>query len=78
MPSRLTARLRRLEAQARSTDQAHGQGLASLLASIRVVYEDPPPTDRPGADAPLTGLARLLAEAQEDHARKPAAGHEET
>jgi hypothetical protein len=71
MPSRLTARLQRLEAQRQATEAYHGHGLAALLAFARRPGQTPPVTL--DADAPLTGLARLLQDAQEEQAREPRA-----
>ena len=68
MPSRLDARLRRLEAQVLTSDLPADQGLAALLDYAR---------RHPTAEAfdpetpPTTGLGRLLWEAQHARATEP-------
>jgi hypothetical protein len=75
MPSRLAARLRRLEAQAMRSDLAHGYGLSSLLGVSCSKEEDTVPlASLPDAelDAKITaltgtrGLSLLLKETLEE------------
>jgi hypothetical protein len=67
MPSRLDARLQRLEAQAQGTDDLPGPGLSGLLASVErhLIAEAFDP------ESPLTGLGRLLWEARHARAKEP-------
>jgi hypothetical protein len=69
MLSSLTARLRRLEAQAQGTDDLPGPGLSGLLAYV----ERHPIAKAFDPESPLTGLGQLLWEARHAHAKEPPA-----
>jgi hypothetical protein len=68
MPSRLAARLRRLEAQRQASDEPHGQGLSSLLA-----YAGCSPAEDLATETPPTGLAWCLWEIRHASAKEPPA-----
>jgi hypothetical protein len=69
MPSRLNARLRRLEAQA--SEGPHGKGLAGLLDDAR---RHPPAEAFDPETPPATGLGRLLWEARHTREQTPETG----
>jgi hypothetical protein len=70
MPSRLDARLRRLETLALTSDLPAGQGRTALLDYAR---RHPPAEDYDPA-TPLTGMALLLQEARQRLAQEPPPG----